>query len=683
MVQRYTAFFQQVDTDRDGKVSGGECVPVFAQWGLPKNQLKQLWDLVDLDTDGFLRLPEFAAALFLMDRFKDGQPLPNAYPHSLFPPTWPQVGPGASPHTSSLPRTAISIPEMPARASVAVAGPLEYNSRVPSVPEATLSAAPASDRERYQEMHGQATKLDEQVQKAEHDAAASRQAEAALKTAMQQIVLFKSQCTSRSLEASSKAESLQREVAALESQYNQAYQTAEASKTQLQEAAGRISALEEKRDQLQGSLAELQANANPAEKERELQNDISALENTLQQMHADPGLQHVAQLQQRKIELEGTIAQLDAQKRETQTLPAQIDQLNQQVQALEADKPQRHDTVEALVKSVEEISAKLSPIAQGLGVEMASSGPPPASQWDGVELEDVDDFEDEGFVVVDTQADFGGSLGFTDGGFGAKQSHSFDGAFEAFPTTEDFGSKTPSSSGAPSTTGTSTNFGFSAFDGDSGGAFEPISSASDKQPALGSDGGLGSFGGTTASSNEGEGKGFASGFNQASDFGGSALGDAFADLSFGEQQKPTSVGATNSIGSTPLQQDDFFSQPASGLNVGQTTSIGSSSSSQTATGNPGNALSFDTGPTAFGGEVSNVRLMSSYASPADRHGMQCPRESVDACLQDAFGGVPSGAKESVPPFQADSAFGSAPPSSNASNANEAGFGAFGDFDAFS
>jgi len=45
--------------------------------------LKQVWDLSDQDNDSMLSLKEFCTALYLMERYREGRPLPAVLPNSL------------------------------------------------------------------------------------------------------------------------------------------------------------------------------------------------------------------------------------------------------------------------------------------------------------------------------------------------------------------------------------------------------------------------------------------------------------------------------------------------------------------------------------------------------------------------------------------------------------------------
>lgn len=76
VVRRYTKIFLDVDTDKDGKISGAQAYDLFLSWRLPREVLKQIWDLSDQDHDSMLSLREFCLALYLMERHREGHALP-------------------------------------------------------------------------------------------------------------------------------------------------------------------------------------------------------------------------------------------------------------------------------------------------------------------------------------------------------------------------------------------------------------------------------------------------------------------------------------------------------------------------------------------------------------------------------------------------------------------------------
>ncbi|RWW24124.1 hypothetical protein GW17_00011600 [Ensete ventricosum] len=82
-IQRYLVIFIKVDIDRDGKITGEEARNLFLSWRLPREVLKQVWDLSDQDNDGMLSLREFCIALYLMERHREKCPLPAVLPDSV------------------------------------------------------------------------------------------------------------------------------------------------------------------------------------------------------------------------------------------------------------------------------------------------------------------------------------------------------------------------------------------------------------------------------------------------------------------------------------------------------------------------------------------------------------------------------------------------------------------------
>ncbi|KAJ0086794.1 hypothetical protein Patl1_09375 [Pistacia atlantica] len=82
-VQKYTKVFMEVDTDRDGRITGEQARNLFISWRLPREVLKQVWDLSDQDSDSMLSLREFCFALYLMERYREGHPLPAVLPRNV------------------------------------------------------------------------------------------------------------------------------------------------------------------------------------------------------------------------------------------------------------------------------------------------------------------------------------------------------------------------------------------------------------------------------------------------------------------------------------------------------------------------------------------------------------------------------------------------------------------------
>ncbi|XP_013604079.1 PREDICTED: epidermal growth factor receptor substrate 15-like [Brassica oleracea var. oleracea] len=82
-VQKYTKVFIEVDSDRDGRITGEQARNLFLSWRLPREVLKHVWELSDQDNDTMLSLREFCISLYLMERYKEGRPLPPELPSSI------------------------------------------------------------------------------------------------------------------------------------------------------------------------------------------------------------------------------------------------------------------------------------------------------------------------------------------------------------------------------------------------------------------------------------------------------------------------------------------------------------------------------------------------------------------------------------------------------------------------
>lgn len=60
---------------------------VLIKTGLAKEQLRQIWNLSDIDRDGFFDHEEYVVAMFLCDAvIQKGRPIPTELPISVVPP---------------------------------------------------------------------------------------------------------------------------------------------------------------------------------------------------------------------------------------------------------------------------------------------------------------------------------------------------------------------------------------------------------------------------------------------------------------------------------------------------------------------------------------------------------------------------------------------------------------------
>ena len=81
--RRYTKEFDQMDIDRDGLISAIQIATLFLKTGLPNSDLSRIWNLSDVNEDGFLDCSEFCIARFLLDFKMNGVPLPETLPETM------------------------------------------------------------------------------------------------------------------------------------------------------------------------------------------------------------------------------------------------------------------------------------------------------------------------------------------------------------------------------------------------------------------------------------------------------------------------------------------------------------------------------------------------------------------------------------------------------------------------
>jgi hypothetical protein len=80
------SIFRLLPGGQEGLVSGAGAKDVLLESGLDVGVLRGIWDLADIDRDGFLDRDEFAVAMYLMQQVKAGKPLPLALAPNTVPP---------------------------------------------------------------------------------------------------------------------------------------------------------------------------------------------------------------------------------------------------------------------------------------------------------------------------------------------------------------------------------------------------------------------------------------------------------------------------------------------------------------------------------------------------------------------------------------------------------------------
>ncbi|KAL8172173.1 hypothetical protein V2J09_023977 [Rumex salicifolius] len=260
-IQKYSKLFIDVDTDRDGKITGEQARNLFLSWKLPREVLKQVWDLAEQDNDSMLSLREFCVALYLMERHREGRTLPASLPNSImfdetlmrmaglpnsnYNNTAAGVAPGfrqvhGASGSQQMPSAGAVRPPVPVAAHHAE-GLRQFNQNKSSPLQLDNSQA-----NQYGQMDQQAEQSDSQdpekkVEKVENIYLDSREKLEYYRTKMQDLVLYKSRCDNRLNEIIERASADKREAEMVGKKYEEKYkQVAElASKLTIEEATFR------------------------------------------------------------------------------------------------------------------------------------------------------------------------------------------------------------------------------------------------------------------------------------------------------------------------------------------------------------------------------------------------------------------------------------------------------------
>ncbi|KAK9069396.1 hypothetical protein SSX86_011299 [Deinandra increscens subsp. villosa] len=281
-IQKYTKVFMEVDTDRDGKVTGEQARNLFLSWKLPREILKQVWDLSDEDGDSMLSLKEFCVALYLMERFREGRPLPKVLPSNIFDgqtpaaPQWrppPGIGAGVQQaHGMTGPRQVAPVAARPPRpVPVPITEtdeqyqPKQRKQTVPVLEKHLVDQLSTEEQKSLNSKFQEATEADKKVGELEKEILEAKQKIEFYRNKMQEVVLYKSRCDSRLNEITERVSSDKKEVELLSKKYEEKYKQAGdvASKLTIEEATFRD--IQDKKMELYRAIVKLEQDGKPDE----------------------------------------------------------------------------------------------------------------------------------------------------------------------------------------------------------------------------------------------------------------------------------------------------------------------------------------------------------------------------------------------------------------------------------
>ncbi|KAJ8544750.1 hypothetical protein K7X08_017333 [Anisodus acutangulus] len=314
--QKYSKVFMAVDTDRDGKITGTEARSLFLSWKLPREVLKQVWDLSDQDNDSMLSLREFCIALYLMERHREGHPLPSVLPANLIfdASPLPASGQPTGSHgatawrdtpgfqqtqgPSGVRQAASGAPRKPPRPVPIpqldeAVQPTKQKPKVPELEKHLIDQLSTEEQDSLNTKFQEATDAEKKVMELEKEILGAKEKIQFYHAKMQEIILYKSRCDNRLNEISERTSADKREVELLAKKYEEKYkQTGDvASKLTIEEATFRD--IQEKKMELYRTIVKMDQDGKTdgiQDRANQIQADLEGLVKALNERCKNYGL---------------------------------------------------------------------------------------------------------------------------------------------------------------------------------------------------------------------------------------------------------------------------------------------------------------------------------------------------------------------------------------------------------
>lgn len=142
---QFDRLFTQVDTEHRGHITGEQAATFFSNSKLPEDDLAQIWDLVDINSEGQLNNEQFAVAMHLIrQQLSKKGPLPSSLPPNLVPPSLRRQPVAPSQPSAAVFDSPASMTK-PRSASEDLFGLDAFTTPAPQIPQSTGgSTAPAA-----------------------------------------------------------------------------------------------------------------------------------------------------------------------------------------------------------------------------------------------------------------------------------------------------------------------------------------------------------------------------------------------------------------------------------------------------------------------------------------------------------------------------------------------------------
>ncbi|KAK4275047.1 hypothetical protein QN277_018189 [Acacia crassicarpa] len=276
-VQKYTKVFMEVDTDRDGKITGEQARSLFLSWRLPIDVLKKVWDLSDQDNDSMLSLREFCYALYLMERYREGRTLPPSLPNNiLYDETLlsmtghPKIAYGNTawgfqqqpgmPGARPLAPSAVSRPPVPGAPSRGdgLKQPNQQKSGAPVLEDSFLNQSDNGKQDEVNSKPNEATTGAKKDEVTENVILDSKEKMEFYRNKMQELVLYKRRCDNRLNEIIERASADKREAESLGKKYEEKYKQVSEISSKLAMEEAKFRDIQERKTELQQAIIKME-----------------------------------------------------------------------------------------------------------------------------------------------------------------------------------------------------------------------------------------------------------------------------------------------------------------------------------------------------------------------------------------------------------------------------------------
>ncbi|KAJ2851817.1 hypothetical protein IWW36_000778 [Coemansia brasiliensis] len=336
--QRYEQFFNSLDTQRVGYLSGDVPVNFFLKSKLPESLLSKVWDLADIRRSGRLSKEEFAVAMHLINARLLGGQIPDRLPPTLVPPSMRR----AAISSSSMQNLSPTLRPTSARDRVQLADNLKrstsYAAGRPAVPASMSRVSTARSTAMSPPMESdELTSLQTQLGQME-DISRGLQTQ-------------RTETANQLAQASTRKQELEGRLIALQSSHDVEQRVNQELKEKLKAEESQVAVLQSQVSDANKRLSVVSAQHAQLEQDvHRVQTQQAALAQRLQQAQEDERQMHseISTLEQRKqmleqklVETQSQIAQLQKSNQEMQervhTLTQETDALTRQVSEAEKE----------------------------------------------------------------------------------------------------------------------------------------------------------------------------------------------------------------------------------------------------------------------------------------------------------------------------------------------------------